>query len=37
MKAKKKVERSKKKSEEFLLRLYIAGQTPRSLAALANL
>jgi circadian clock protein KaiB len=37
MKAKKKVERSKKKSEEFLLRLYIAGQTPRSLAALTNL
>jgi circadian clock protein KaiB len=37
MKPKKKVERSKKKGEDFLLRLYIAGQTPRSLAALANL
>jgi circadian clock protein KaiB len=36
MKRKKKV-KSKKKSEDFLLRLYIAGQTPRSLAALANL
>jgi len=36
MKPKRKV-KSKKKREDFLLRLYIAGQTPRSLAAMANL
>jgi circadian clock protein KaiB len=32
-----KVETTRKKKKGFLLRLYIAGQTPRSLAALVNL
>jgi circadian clock protein KaiB len=32
-----KARQSKTKSDTYILRLYIAGQTPRSVAALANL
>ena len=37
MAAKKKKEKTEESGSQFILRLYLAGQTPRSLAALKNL